>query len=82
MLNRGLLSFLHYFMSIENNKYRLNQVNFNGVLSMKMVKILVLIISICSMSFFSWTYHAGKSLDRKLERATLVMEYIAEVSCP
>jgi hypothetical protein len=43
---------------------------------MKIIKKLLLILVICSIGYLSWVYFEGKSLDRKLERATLVMEHL------
>lgn len=47
---------------------------------MRFFKLLLLIAVICLLSYFSWTYLADKSLEDKLERATLVMKYYSNKS--
>lgn len=47
---------------------------------MKIVKGLLVFLIICSIGYLSWVYFEGKSLDKKLERATLVMGHFSSES--
>lgn len=57
---------------------------------MKVLKIFLILSAVITISYFSWSYYAGKILPEKHERATLVygeycdsmkLSYLERLSC-